>query len=137
MQLTSAPIKDFLGYNEKGSYDKNLKTHIYGYEMRDLLISRGFDVDNAKTNKEKSELADKIFNYLKNNKDAEFNIKMGTLVLRRYQNISYKEGGHVDKTAYKYNNHPKHRQYYAKNVQGFYNTAQCDSLTTYERFKIT
>ena len=83
MQITSAPIRDFLGYYKKdgkGQYSSN-KINIYGQEMADLLKSRGFNVDCE--NKDKEALCSDIRKYLKENKDPEFNIKLGTLILRR------------------------------------------------------
>ena len=114
MQLTSAPIRDFLGFGGNGQvYD--IKVDKYGPEFVELMFSRGFDVTKAKTKLEKETLYRQIFNYLKDNKDPEFNIRLGTLVLRFYTN---KYDGDVYSAARNYNGSP-HKDRYANNVSNY------------------
>lgn len=124
MQLTSAPIKDILGgYTKKRKlyFADYLKTNLYGREVEQLLISRGFKTDCPPEQRE--ELVNNIMNYLINNKDTDFNIRMGTLVLRYYLN---KSDGNVQIAAQNYNGHLKHKIAYGKAVNNFYN--QMNSL---------
>lgn len=114
MQLTSAPIKDFLGYAPDGKY-YDLKVSKYGPEMEELLISRGFDTSSAGTTLAKSKVYDDVFNYLKKNEDPDFNIRLGTLVLRYYTD---KAKGDVKSAARYYNGSPL-KETYAKNVSKF------------------
>ena len=121
MQLTSAPIKDILGgytKNKKLCFEDNIKTEKYGQEVVDLLKSRGFNVDCPP--EARAALADDIMKYLKNNKDADFNIRLGTLVLRYYLN---KSEGNIQVTAQKYNGNSKDgiKFAYGKAVKNFYN----------------
>lgn len=99
MQLTSAPIQDYLGYAADKKYHK-IKEDSYGPEMEELLISRHFDPKSAQTQEEKEILYKNIFDYLTLNEDPEFNIRLGTLVLRRYLN---KSKGNVKLAAINYN----------------------------------
>lgn len=116
MQLTSAPVQDFLGYNGK-TYGAT-KVSQYGPEMEELLFSRGFNVHSAKTPAEKEQLYKKIMNYLKENKDPEFNIRLGTLVL---VNKMKKANGNVATAAKNYNGHPKYKIKYSQNVLRYHN----------------
>ncbi len=99
MQLTSSPIRDYLGYAGDKKYH-TIKENIYGPEMEELLLSRNFNPKDAKTQEQREELYTKIFNYLTENKDPEFNIRLGTLVLRRYLN---KSKGDIKTAATNYN----------------------------------
>lgn len=99
MQLTSAPIKDYLGYAGDKKYHE-IKENIYGPEMEELLLSRDFEPKSAKTQEEREALYQKIYDYLHSNKDPEFNIRFGTLVLRRYLN---KSKGNIKSAAIAYN----------------------------------
>lgn len=99
MQLTSAPINDYLGYaGNKKYYD--IKDAQYGPEVEELLVSRSFNPREAKTQNEKKELYKQIMKYLKDNTDAEFNIRLGTLVLRYYLNQA---DGDINIAAKNYN----------------------------------
>ena len=125
MQITSKPIKDFLGYYSEEDKNSNIqtgyrmiKTWYYGQEMAELLESRGFNVTTAKTRDEKDKLAEQIENYLIANEDHDFNIRFGTLVLRRYMDTT---NGDLKKAAYKYNNNATHRENYQKHVGEIYN----------------
>ena len=161
MQLTTAPIRDFLGYVSKeiddGDNDPKTKAHEYyyakilkdseyGWEMKELLLSRGFDPDlansltgteivetsvtkNSKTVKtrvvkkrnEKEKLVNAILNYLIKNQDTDFNIRLGTLVLRYYQkNKGYETPGNVRQTAFNYNGNSALQRGYSINVDKYY-----------------
>ena len=108
MQLTTAPIGDFLYKTQvenkkKGipaKYAAGTKESLYGVEMTDLLISRGFDVNAAQTTAQKKALEERIMAYLKKNTDPEFNIRLGTLTMRYYMN---KANGNVKTAATNYN----------------------------------
>lgn len=132
MQLTSAPVKDFLGYASDRRYHST-KVSQYGPELEELLISRGFNIQEAKTNAQKQELFSKIMDYLKTNKDAEFNIRFGTQILSYYMN---KADGNVRIAAKNYNGSP-HRETYSKNVSNYHqfqeNSVPNDSTYTYQR----
>lgn len=119
MQLTSAPIKDFLGYAADGRYH-SLKTGQYGPEMEELLISRGFETSMAATSFAKSSVYKDVYNYLKENKDPEFNIRLGTLILRLYTD---KANGNVKTAARNYNGSP-HKEKYSVNVARYNNLLQ-------------
>ena len=121
MQLTSAPIKDMLGgytKNKKLYYEDEIKTEQYGPEIKKLLKSRGFDT-NCPPEK-RQELVDRIMAYLKTNKDSDFNIRLGTLVLRYYLN---KYDGNIQLAAQNYNGNSRHgiKYAYGKAVNNFYN----------------
>ncbi len=142
MQLTRAPIQDFLGAATlpgKGCPDGKWlsnKTEQFGYEFRELLISRGFNPDGAKTAKEKHKLTEDIFKYLHSspgNQDMEFNIRMGTLVLRYNAN---RQNGNISKTARAYNGSPEHRDKYAANVSEYFKALAnlYANNTTYKKY---
>lgn len=116
MQITSAPIQDFLGYNDNKTYDAT-KIGNYGWEMVDLLKSRDFDPTNITTNSQKKALYKKVFNYLIKNTDPEFNIRLGTLFLRYELN---KCNGNIKNTAKSYNR-SSIKEEYAKLVEEYYN----------------
>lgn len=128
MQLTSAPIKDYLGYAWDGKYHE-IKEGLYGPEVKELLISRGFNPDDAQTQAQRQALYKDIYNYFKENKDAEFNIRFGTLVLRYYLN---KSNGDIAEAAKNYNGSSL-KLTYSKNVMK-YNEILSDTVpqdTTY------
>lgn len=133
MQLTSAPIQDFLG-KSMGKYKEgntlNLKK--YGLEVLQLLDSRGFKVQDAKTPEEKEKLEKEIMAYLKENKDEIFNIRLGTLILR-YQLKAAK--GNIQTAAKNYNG-SKFKEGYGKRVNEYANklakTAEQQTKYKYE-----
>lgn len=102
MQVTSSPVVDMLGAyakkNKQWQYLDNLKTDVYGPEIEELFKSRGFNTDCSA--EEKPELAEKIMDYLKENKDADFNIRLGTLIFRQKLN---KSKGNIQIAAQNYN----------------------------------
>ncbi|MBR1776942.1 hypothetical protein IJ750_07715 [bacterium] len=131
MQITSVCVVDVMGgsgntiSSAKYTTDKN-NIPKYGKEMRDLLKSHGFNPDCSKNLKAGE--AQKIWEYIKSNKDPEFNIRFGTLMLR-YQ--LKKSNGDMRIAAQNYNGHPKHKINYGKAVKSFY-----DKLTlTQNEFK--
>ena len=97
MQLTSVVIEDMLGKGEKG-YQKELKTSVYGEEIIELFKSKNFNVDCPPEKRE--HIASKIKNYLKTNKDTDFNIRIGTLLIRRHLKTTK---GNIEKTGQLYN----------------------------------
>ena len=113
MQITSVPITDYLGLDPDGKYVR-LKKDVYGPEIEDLLKSRGFD-PNVPPEK-RGALANKIVGYLIENKDAEFNIKLGTIVLRRKLQVA---DGDIKLAAQKYNA-SSGQVAYGKAVEKFY-----------------
>ena len=120
MQITSIVIKDMLGaYSKKDKlvYGKKIKTDVYGPEMEDLLKSRGFNI-NCTPDKRKKVVAE-IMDYLVKNTDADFNIRLGALVLRRYLD---KCDGDVKLTAQNYNGNSKNniKYKYGVAVKNFY-----------------
>ena len=135
MQLTSAPVNDYLGFAGGGKYYK-IKDALYGPEVEELLTSRGFNVSEAVTPSQKRVLYKNIMAYLKENKDAEFNIHLGTLVLRYYMN---KADGDVTKAAKNYNGSPL-KEYYSKYVTEYYtkfkDTVPNDTTYVYDKRKI-
>ena len=114
MQLTSAPVNDYLGLASDNRYH-DIKEFMYGPEAEELLASRGFAPQEAQTQEAKRNLYKKIYNYLKENKDPEFNIRLGTIVLRYYLD---KADGDV-KQAAKWYNGSGLREKYALNVNNF------------------
>ena len=120
MQITSAPVKDMLGgYTKKGKlvYSKELKTDKYGNEFVQLLKSRGFN-PNCPPN-ERGALVQKIMKYLQNNNDAEFNIRLGTIILRQQLENS---DGNIKTAAQNYNGNNKNgiKYAYGKAVNNYY-----------------
>ena len=113
MQLTSIVIQDYLGLYEGKYYD--LKDNKYGPELKELLLSRGFNPDVSAS--ERGKLAANIFNYLAENNDKEFNIRLGTLVLRNQLN---KNDGDAKMAAYHYNGNASLQKNYAAAVDKFY-----------------
>lgn len=99
MQLTSSVHDDILGLDDGGTYG-NIKLNIYGVEVIELFESRGFKIQEVQTNEEKKKLSRKIMNYLIKNQDPEFNIRLGTLKLRKELNSA---NGDFRQAAYKYN----------------------------------
>ena len=67
------------------------------------------------------------------NEDADFNIHIGTLVLRDYQNDKYSIPGNVKDTAYNYNGHPAYQSKYSNNVDRYYKTIIGASIPAEER----
>ena len=121
MQITSIAVKDMLGAyskNKKLYYEKNFRTKVYGKEIISLLKSRGFDTDCPP--EKRKELAKKIMAYLKQNNDGDFNIRLGTLLLRSRLNAS---NGDVQKAAQNYNGNSKNgiKYAYGKTVSKNYN----------------
>ena len=135
MQLTSAPVNDYLGFAGGGKYYK-IKDALYGPEVEELLTSRGFNVSEAVTPSQKRVLYKNIMAYLKENKDAEFNIHLGTLVLRYDMN---KADGDVTEAA-KYYNGSQRKEYYSKYVTEYYtkfkDTVPNDTTYVYDKRKI-
>ena len=135
MQLTSAPVNDYLGFAGGGKYYK-IKDALYGPEVEELLTSRGFNVSEAVTPSQKRVLYKNIMAYLKENKDAEFNIHLGTLVLRYYMN---KADGDVTKAAKYYNGSPR-KEYYSQKVTEYNTelkyTVPNDTTYVYDKRKI-
>lgn len=121
MQITSSPVKDMLGgyiKNKRVYFAENLKVQKYGPELEELLISRGFNTSSPP--EEKGALADSIMRYLKENKDPDFNIRLGTLILRNYL---YKSNGNIKLAAQNYNGNPKNgiKIAYGRAVKSYYN----------------
>ena len=128
MQLTSAPVQDYLGYAGDKKYHQ-IKEWVYGPEVKELLSSRGFDPDQAQTQQQRNELYNDIREYLTKNEDMEFNIRLGTLVFRNYLN---RANGDVKEAAKNYNGSSL-KEYYSKNVMK-YNKILSDTVpqdTTY------
>ena len=102
------------------------------------MISKGFNVDNASTPEQKKELYEKIYNKLKTNDDPDFNIRLGTLILRKNLNNSQ---GDIYRAAYNYNGSPQYRQKYGTNVKKFYakvnETVPGDSVYQYKKTTLT
>ena len=103
MQLTGILINDMLGATEKkenGEYkfQKDLKTNVYGNEIIKLFKSRGFKVDCPPD--KRGAIVQQIMDYLKQNKDADFNIRIGTILLRKHLK---KTNGDIEKAAQLYN----------------------------------
>ncbi|MBE7703529.1 MAG: hypothetical protein E7Z89_05700 [Cyanobacteria bacterium SIG28] len=143
MQVTGAPIRNYLGCT-KADYKNNIyvykekyKDQIYGHEMKELLKSRGFDPDKATNDKEKERLAKDILNYLIKNKDADFNIRLGALILRDYQNDITNDNGNIKETAFDYNGNPVLQDKYSREVRDYYNTIRKDSIPEEERVDTT
>lgn len=114
MQLTTAPIADYLGLAEDKKYHATKKDK-YGPEVEELLLSRGFDPNCS--NADKKELTNQIVNYLIENKDAEFNIRLGTLILRQYVDNAK---GDFWKAAKNYNGNKELQNEYANKVVNKY-----------------
>lgn len=87
MQLTTIAIEDMFQHPQK-----------YGPEVEELMASRGFNINCPKS--QQPAMAKKVMNYLKKNKDPEFNIRLGTIKLRRLLNT---HNGNIEKAAYNYN----------------------------------
>ena len=119
MQITSSPIIDFMNATQKdfSNCSKGYKVDQYGQEMRELLIQKGYNIDKAETKEQKKAIYQSIYEKLKLNDDPDFNIRLGTLVLRKNLNSSQ---GDIYKAAYNYNGSPKYRQNYGTNVKKFY-----------------
>ena len=129
MQITTIPIKDMLGgytKNNKLYYTDKNKTNIYGPEAEELLKSRGFDVNCPKD--KKAELVNNIEKYLMENNDIDFNIRLGTLILRKYLN---KYNGNIELTAQNYNGNSKNKiKYkYGKAVKSYYDQLRYNENT--------
>lgn len=120
MQITSIVVKDMLGaYTKKDKlfYGEKIKTNVYGPKMEELLKSRGFNI-NCQPDK-RGKVAEEIMNYLVKNTDADFNIRLGALVLRRYLD---KCDGDIKLTAQNYNGNSKNniKYKYGAAVKNFY-----------------
>lgn len=126
MQITSAPVKDMLGgYTDKQNnlvYDSKFKIDKYGPEFVELLQSRGFNTDCPQEARDK--LRKDIVNYLIKNKDPEFNIRLGTLILRYYLKTAK---GNVALAAENYNGKDNTKTNYRKAVYKYYNQI-CNKL---------
>lgn len=118
MQLTSAPIKDMLGlYTQNGKKMAldTIKTKQYGPELEKLLKGRGFNTDCSP--KDRWTLSEKVMSYLKENNDADFNIRLGVLLLRYYLN---KSNGNIQLAAQNYNGNSTVKYSYGKAVKNYY-----------------
>ena len=113
MQITSSPVLDIMGLS--GNVWGESKYQKYGHEVNDLLQSRGFDTNC--TLLDKPALCKSIMNYLKKNKDPEFNIKLGTLILRRYLD---KYDGNMSWASWGYNGNASASKTNGKPVQENY-----------------
>ena len=122
MQITSIPVQDMLGayknIHGKIIYGDTLKTEQFGVEFVKLFKSRGFNVNCSKSDKEK--LKSDIMDYLVKNEDVDFNIRLGTLILR-YKLKQAK--GDVQLAAQNYNGNNKNniKYNYGIAVNDFYN----------------
>ena len=130
MQITRIPICDMLGgYTKNGKvhYQYGLKTKQYGPELEELLICRGFNVNCPP--EEKETLEKNIIQYLKENKDGDFNIRLGTLILRYYLN---KSNGNIKLAAQKYNGNAKNgiKYAYGKDINKYYNQMHAEEAKT-------
>lgn len=92
MQLTTIAIKDMFLHPSK-----------YGEGLAELMASRGFDLNCPKS--QRDDMVKKVMAYLKENKDPEFNIGLGTIKLRRLLEAS---NGNKALAAYNYNGNKKH-----------------------------
>jgi len=125
MQITSAPIKDMLGgyTTKKGKlrFQENLKTEEYGKEFVALLKRRGFKIDCPAA--QRLTLVKDIMSYLKANKDPEFNIRLGAIILR---NRLKKSNGNIQLAAQNYNGNSRRgiKYAYGKAVYNYYNNMQ-------------
>ena len=139
MQITTIAVADILGCTGyKGSiqsakFAKENKINLYGIEVVELFASRGFDITSAKSEKEKRALTAAIMNYLTQNEDPEFNIKLGTLLLRTHLK---RANGNFRNAAYNYNGNPKLQRQYAQDTSKFYTILSKKSLTqTHYQYK--
>ena len=96
---------------------QNLNTKAYGTEIVELFKSRGFNVDCAP--QKRGEVAEQILSYLKANNDADFNIRLGTLILRNKLKAAK---GNVQIAAQNYNGNSKNgiKYAYGKAVKNYY-----------------
>ena len=122
MQITSSPVNDYLGLAGDQRYQE-IKDFLYGPEAEELLASRGFDPKNAVTQTARKNLYKDIYNYLKQNKDPDFNIRLGTLIMRYYLD---KADGNVELAAKRYNG-SSIKEEYADRVNK-YNTLLQDTV---------
>lgn len=135
MQLTSAPINDYLGLSSDRQYHE-IKDFLYGPETEELLSSRGFEPRKAQTQAARRSLYKNIYNHLLANKDPEFNIRLGTLVLRYYLD---KTGGNVSRAAKLYNGSSL-KEEYARHVDKYNtllrDTVKQDTIYNYKQYNI-
>lgn len=116
MQITSAPVKDIFGWDGRKYNQSKVSDKLYGPEVVKLMASRGFDV-NCPENK-KPAMVQKVLDYLKQNKDPEFNIRLGTLILRYYY---YRANENIEIAAKNYNGSPQKVAYGRAVNQNFRN----------------
>lgn len=114
MQLTSDPINEMCGTTAK-----EIKTTVYGNEVAELLEESEFNINT----KNQTALANKVTTKIRNNKDWDFNIRLGTLYLRRFLR---KYGKNVEMAAIKYNSSPGKIAY-----GSFVNTTYSELLKKY------
>ena len=150
MQITTITVADMLNnlsyklrgtekrgfYVEKTKYGKGLKQDLYGSDIIELFNSRGFKLTNNMTKAEKDVLLGEVVTYLRKNTDPEFNIRLGTIILRAKL---LKNDGDFTEAARDYNGNGKIikgsrvKDDYAKKVIDFYDAVSKDlPETTYE-----
>ncbi len=122
MQITSSPVNDYLGLAGDKRYHE-IKDFLYGPEAEELLASRGFNPKNAVTQTARKALYQNIYYYLKDNKDPDFNIRLGTIIMRYYLD---KADGNVELAAKRYNG-SSIKEEYAERVNK-YNTILQDTV---------
>lgn len=133
MQLTTIAIADMLGCTKyTGSintalFEADNKIDKYGVEIIELFNSRGFNILSANTEQEKRELLKDIMKYLTENKDAEFNIRVGTIKLRQLLN---KTNGDFGRAAFLYNGNPACQDNYKKGTTLYYAQLSADFMQT-------
>ena len=128
MAITSVCIVDIIGGqgtsvtdakyqdNKKNELLKSIISNKYGKEMADLLESQGYNLNITKASQKKA-LAKQIWKTIWDNTDPEFNIRMGTLILR------YKEkqkNGDFTRAARAYNGNPNYQDLYSRRVKSTY-----------------
>lgn len=150
MQITTITVADILNnlgyklrgtekrgfYVEKTKYGKGLKQDLYGSDIIELFNSRGFKLTNNMTKTEKDALLGEVITYLRKNTDPEFNIRLGTIILRAKL---LKNDGDFIEAARDYNGNERKiggtmiKDDYAKKVTSFYDAISEDlPETTYE-----
>ena len=102
--------------NKKNESLRSIISNKYGKEMADLLESQGYNLNITKAS-EKDDLAKQIWKTIYDNTDPEFNIRMGTLILR------YKEKqkkGDFALAAQAYNGNATNQVPYSRRVKSTY-----------------
>ena len=128
MQITSPPI-DYMVRACKGSFGDTMKQYLCT-DFVDLCKSRGLDLTNLKSETDIKKAVNQIISWLTNvkkTKDYDFNIKLGTIILR--YNLD-RANGNVNVAARNYNGSAL-KYKYSENITRFYNTLCGDEKATY------